>query len=427
MHRSRRRVLAAAALAAAALTVSQAPAMASTPKDVATGTRLAARTNPAVQLIQQLYGAKVVVPKPKVNKAFKALMLKAQQNAKAGRIPADHQSQLKWALGQAVLDADRYLDPAAGQKRTKAEVTNTLCTGWWMTPNGYMVTGAHCVEMAKPMIRTSLGQKVLPKLNEADALAMLAQYGRNAEPTPEIGQLAMKLFGAFNTKHMQLVGLKHGMFVISVKNTATPLTLVAKGAAWPGEDFALLKMKGAKNLPTVSLGLDTDVRVGDSLYINGFPGPITFDENLDLRSRLYPTLTEGAYNAKRLSVKGVPYIQSQAPSYHGNSGGPVFSKDGKVIGILIAGTVDQDGTQPENHSFILPVSIVQKHLAKAGVKPVESATTRVYNSALDDFFAGRYRAALPKFRQVKALYPQHPYVGAFITDTQKAIAAGKSR
>lgn len=427
MRSSRRRVLAAASLTAAALTVSQLGASASAgPKDVAAGTRLAARTNPAVQLIQQLYRGNVVVPKVKVNKTFKALLAKARQNARTGKLPADNHSQLKWVLAQVSSDVNLYLDPAR-QTRAAQSYVDTLCTGWWMTPNGHMVTGAHCVGLPKARLYAGLGSKVLPKINEDDAVAFLKKWGTKAALTPEMAATTLELFNKFNSEHMRVTRLKHTMYVISVKNVATPLSLVAKGKGWPGEDFALLKMKGARNLPTVPLGRDTDVRVGDVLYINGFPGPITFDRNLDVKSRLYPTLTEGAYNAKRTSADGVPYIQSQAPSYRGNSGGPVFSKDGRVIGILIAGTVDDKGIDAENHSYILPVSVVWKHLAAAGVKPLESATTRIYNAALDDFFAGRYRAALPKFRQAKALYPQHPYVGAFISDSRKAIAAGKSR
>jgi serine protease Do len=106
----------------------------------------------------------------------------------------------------------------------------------------------------------------------------------------------------------------------------------------------------------------------------------------------------------------------------------VFSAEGKVIGTLIAGSVDPaTGQITENHSFILPVSVIRKRLAAAGVTASSSATTRVYDSALDDFFADRYKAALPKFRKVRALYPAHPYVASYIGDSLKAIAAGRDR
>lgn len=96
----------------------------------------------------------------------------------------------------------------------------------------------------------------------------------------------------------------------------------------------------AANLPTLPLGDDTDVHVGDELYINGFPGVITNSPVFNPKSKLYPALTQGAFNASRTTITGVPYIQAQAPSYGGNSGGPVFDERGRVVGTLIAGTGD---------------------------------------------------------------------------------------
>ncbi|GAA3836032.1 hypothetical protein GCM10022226_67280 [Sphaerisporangium flaviroseum] len=439
MHRSLRVAVAAVAVALPAITVSQANASAqvaeTAPHKAAVGTRLAARTDPAVQLISLEYSATVRVPKAAPKRAFTALFAKAARHAKAGRIPADHQSQVKWVLRTARAHIDRYLAPARPQRSAKV-VTGAWCTGWWVTPDGYMVTGSHCVGKSKAQLRTSFAANALPKINSADVNGFLKSIMKVAQPDDELVKLAGTVFARFNADKMRVTGLKRYLSVVSavpgggMDKTAkvTPVALVARGRDYPGVDFALLKMKGARNLPTVPLGQDTDVRVGDVLYINGFPGLVTNSPVFNPRSKLYPALTEGAYNAKRTTILGVPYIQAQAPSYGGNSGGPVFSENGKVIGTLIAGSVDPiTGDSAENHSFILPVSIIKKRLAAARVTASESSTTRVYNSALDDFFAYRYRAALPKFRKVRALYPAHPYVATYINDTRKAIAAGKDR
>ncbi|MFC7386044.1 trypsin-like peptidase domain-containing protein [Sphaerisporangium rhizosphaerae] len=405
-------------------------------RGVAVGTRLAARTDPAVQLIETDYAATVTVPSPKAKKAFSALFDAAARHAKAGRIPADHQSQAKWVLRTAAGHVERYLAPA-GPARTAKLVRPGLCTGWWVTPDGYMVTGAHCVSATRAALRRFYGAKVLPTVTGADAKSFLTAIRRSAQPDDELVRLAKEMFGRFNARQMRVTGIHRSIAVITPlpgggrDKTAkvTPIRLVAKGRDYPGEDFAVLKMPGAHDLPTVPLGRDSDVRVGDPLYINGFPGLITTNTAVfDLRSRLYPALTEGAYNARRTTVLGVPYIQAQAPSYHGNSGGPVFDEDGKVIGTLIAGSVDPaTGETAENHSFILPVSIVRKRLAAAGVAPSASRTTVLYDAALEDFFSGRYRAALPRFQRVRALFPAHPYVASYITESRHAIAAGKDR
>ncbi len=173
------------------------------------------------------------------------------------------------------------------------------------------------------------------------------------------------------------------------------------------------------------LGNDADVQVGSTVYISGFPGLVTNTPFFSLESKLDPALTEGPYNALRTTDKGVPCIQTQAPSYHGNSGGPVFSKDGNVIGMLIAGTVSQGGEASENESFVLPVSVIKEKLNEKGIKPTASATTTRWNAALDAFFLHHYSQALPIFREVQALHPTHPWVAEYITNSQQAITAGK--
>jgi hypothetical protein len=401
------------------------------PGDVAIGTRLAARSDPAVALIGLQYKATVVVPMPTTTKAFDALTAKARKHAKAGRIPADRQSQIKWILRTALSDAGRYLKPAKKTISLKNRSLGGYCTGWWITPNGYMVTGAHCVSVSKTALRQGLAEQALPAVNAQQVKGYLKSIAGVAQPDGEMALLAQTLFGEFNTKHMRVTGVQRRIGIVralpggerDTTSVITPLRLVASGQDYPGEDFALLKLNGAKNLPTVPLGDDADVQVGDELYINGFPGVITKNPNFNAKSKLYPALTQGAFNARRTSVKGVPYIQAQAPSYGGNSGGPVFDKHGRVIGTLIAGT----GDDQENQSYILPVGVIKKHLAAARVKPAQSRTSRLYGAALDDFFARRYRAALPKFRQVRELYPAHPYVATYIADTRKAITAGKDR
>ncbi|GAA2877089.1 hypothetical protein GCM10020220_078440 [Nonomuraea rubra] len=52
-------------------------------------------------------------------------------------------------------------------------------------------------------------------------------------------------------------------------------------------------------------------------------------------------------------------------------------------------------------------------------------TTTRYNEAVNDYFRNYYEDALPKFREVQALFPNHPYVAKYISDTQAAISAGK--
>ncbi|WP_433375010.1 trypsin-like peptidase domain-containing protein [Streptosporangium sp. CA-115845] len=400
--------------------------------DVPVGTWLAARTHPSVQLTSVSYTADVAVPTPVTNEeAFKVLTQQGVDAVQSGKISSDENSIYRWIVQQMVKNPGRYFSPG-GQERVVEATAGGLCTGWWITPDGYMVTAAHCVGQEDTELAQTFATQALTKINEKDAADLVAELGDIASDE-EILRNAVKIFQIWNAENIKIRNVQSSLSLLQSlpgggvdKSTKTvPIELVAKGTVYPGKDVAILKANGQSNLPTVPLGEDSDVRVGDTLYISGFPGTVTQTSIFNLESKLNPAFTEGPYNASRQTPEGVPYIQTQAPSYPGNSGGPVFSKDGKVIGILVGGLIQQDGGSTEGESFVLPVSVVKEKLNEKNIKPAESTTTTAYNEALDLFFQNRYSDALPKFREVQALQPNHPYVAKYISDSQQAITAGK--
>lgn len=425
-------MVAASASIAMSMTAVAAPATADGEPNVPVGTRLAAQANPAVQLTSLTYSGQVVVPTPEVKQsALQALAQQAGDAALSGKIAQDERSIWKYVLQHMAANPNAYLRAAGPNRSVDAEVGG-LCTGWWVTPDGYMVTGAHCVETGDEELSQLFAQQALGKFNKADAESVVRDLG-DLQTDEEIVKLATQIFVTFNGTHLSIEGLQKNLAVLQslpgggVDKTAKPVPaeLVSVGESYPGKDFALLKVNGQQNLPTVPLGDDADVQTGDTLYISGFPGLVTNTPFFSLESKLDPALTEGPYNAKRATQTGVPYIQTQAPAYHGNSGGPVFSKAGKVIGMLIAGSVTDGGENTETQTFVLPVSIIKEKLNEKNVKPSQALTSTRYNEALDDYFRHYYSQALPKFREVQALFPNHPYVAKYISDTQQAISSGK--
>ncbi|WP_223167183.1 S1 family peptidase [Nonomuraea sp. SYSU D8015] len=428
--------IAAAAAVVMAVALPASPAMADGEPDerpdVPVGTWLAARTQPAVQLTSFTYTATVTVPSNAIDEAaYNQLVQRAAAAVAAGKIASDERSIAKWVFQEIAANVDTYVSATTPERTIDAEVGG-MCTGWWITPDGYMVTGAHCVQVGETELAQLFAQKALAKLNQQDAKEIISGLG-DLSNDEEIVKLAQQIYITFNTTNMKIGNLKQSLSVLQslpgggVDKTAkaVPAELVSVGESYPGKDFALLKVNGQQNLPTVPLGNDSDVRTGDTLYISGFPGLVTNTPFFSLESKLEPALTEGPYNATRTTQSGVPYIQTQAPSYKGNSGGPVFSKDGKVIGMLIAGTVSESGEASESESFVLPVGIIKEKLGEKNVKPAQAVTTTRYNEALNDYFRHYYEDALPKFREVQALFPNHPYVAKYISDTQQAISAGK--
>jgi len=92
-------------------------------------------------------------------------------------------------------------------------------------------------------------------------------------------------------------------------------------------DLALLKIKGATNLPFVRFGDSTTTRVGDWVVAIGNPFGLGGTVTAGIVSALHRNIGSGAYDR---------YIQTDASINMGNSGGPMFDLNGNVIGINTA-------------------------------------------------------------------------------------------
>ena len=92
-------------------------------------------------------------------------------------------------------------------------------------------------------------------------------------------------------------------------------------------DLAVLKVESDKALPFVTFGDASKVRVGQAVMAVGNP------------FGLGGTVTTGIVSARGRDIQSGPfddYIQTDAAINRGNSGGPLFDMDGKVIGINTA-------------------------------------------------------------------------------------------
>ena len=95
----------------------------------------------------------------------------------------------------------------------------------------------------------------------------------------------------------------------------------------PKTDLAVLKVKTDRSLPTVEWGDSDTMRVGDWVLAIGNP------------FGLGGTVTAGIISARSRDINTGPYddfLQTDASINRGNSGGPMFNLDGRVVGINTA-------------------------------------------------------------------------------------------
>lgn len=95
----------------------------------------------------------------------------------------------------------------------------------------------------------------------------------------------------------------------------------------PRTDIAVLKINAGHRLPYIELGESNDVKPGEWVVAMGNP------------FGLGGTVTAGIVSAVSRDIGDGPYdqfIQTDAPINEGNSGGPLFTQQGKVVGMNTA-------------------------------------------------------------------------------------------
>ena len=107
-----------------------------------------------------------------------------------------------------------------------------------------------------------------------------------------------------------------------------------------GQDLALVKVSGlTADTKVVELGSNESVSIGDTVYAIGHPNGLPWSFTLGTVSQIRKN-KKWVYEDK--SEHQATVIQTQTPISPGNSGGPLFSESGKIVGINTWGADGQN-------------------------------------------------------------------------------------
>ncbi|CAH2601960.1 putative periplasmic serine endoprotease DegP-like [Rhodovastum atsumiense] len=121
----------------------------------------------------------------------------------------------------------------------------------------------------------------------------------------------------------------------------------------PRTDLAVLKIDAGHNLPYIELGDSAKVQPGQWVIAMGNP------------FGLGGSVTAGIVSASGRDIGAGPYddfIQVDAPINQGNSGGPLFTQDGRVVGVNTAILSPSGGSI--GIGFAIPSDMVRKVVAE---------------------------------------------------------------
>ena len=122
-------------------------------------------------------------------------------------------------------------------------------------------------------------------------------------------------------------------------------------------DLALLDLRGSRDFRPVPLGDSEAVAVGEDVVAMGFP---TGNVDISLDS---PTITRGIVSAKRVSRSGIKLLQTDAAINPGTSGGPLFDRDGRVVGVNTLKVFEsRDGRPVEGIGLVVAISEAKDQL-----------------------------------------------------------------
>ncbi len=163
----------------------------------------------------------------------------------------------------------------------------------------------------------------------------------------------------------------------------------------PKVDLAVLQLITAEPLPVAVLGDSDTCKVGSITIAigapEGFKQSVTFG-NISALQR-----SEGLDDEEVIYQS---YIQTDAAINHGNSGGPLVTLDGEVIGINSAGFDEAD-----NLSFAIPINMVKdvvKKILKYGEVPRGYVGVGTYD--LSNYCNGKAQKGV----LVEEVYPETP-------------------
>jgi serine protease Do len=386
---------------------------------------------PGVVMIKTVFSADVYVNKMNMDTRNFNHLLDSIQKADTSGVIYTAEEKLDIVLKEINNNPGRFFKATLDYIRQPEEITGTG-TGFFITGNGYVATNCHLIDREPSFIRRQFILSAFQQITDANIGALESSWATRF--TEQQRTLLYNTYASVYSKlfSMVLYDLRKEVYVVfsgdkndeqsaSIKKAAN---IIIKGEPMPGKDIALLKIDGETNLPTLKIASDQLPRVGEQLYVYGYPGPVTNNDFVALESAIEPTLTTGIVSAIKKSINEWPLIQMDANINHGSSGGPVCNEKGEVVGLTTFGSIENTGGLAAGLNFAIPVAILNEYLDTADITPVFSRSSALFEEGIDAFENEYYRKALNKFEEVKQINDHYPGLAFYLNTCKINIRKG---
>ncbi len=270
-----------------------------------------------------------------------------------------------------------YQDPSWPSARNFAFNYVISGSGFFISSNGYIATNAHVSQM---------WHEGEDKAKQLLISKFIFAAGRSFYNIAQ-GSMTQQQYDIIRGRIQGLSNFNMYHFVVIPDGTEFPFEDKPSGYGAPtgesenAKDVSVIKIE-VKNAPVLILGDSDQVKVSDTDTVIGYPGVANID--------------------------------------HGNSGGPVLNDKGLVIGLATFGKDSQ-------HSFVVTSNTALEFVKSVNAANELGLTDKLYREGLDLYWQAHYKEAMPKFEEVKRLFPQHSEVNRLIQSSQQAITEGKDK
>jgi len=308
-----------------------------------------------------------------------------------------------------------YFQPPGYQGQTYNVSYVGTGSGFILSSNGYIATNAHCVttthdgeDKAKQTLFYQMVQQIAQQLGK-DPRSLntnfIDQYSRMTQ-----FELIHKIF------------LPDGSsYPFEIKQFGAP----TGESNDQGKDVAIVKIE-IKNAPILQIGDSDKVQLQDHITVVGYPAAAD-TKLLDYKSLMEATVNDGKISARKTATSGAPILQTNTAATHGNSGGPGLNDAYEVIGLLTFRGDVVNNQEVQGFTFLVPSNTVMEYVKAAGASNTQGLTDSLYREGLGYYWDQKYSLAIPKFEEVKRLFPQHSEVDKLIQSSQQAKSEGKER
>ena len=398
--------------------------------------RIMTASQPAVVLIQANYQvtgsvADITIPDANVQKLIKQV----QAMIRSGQVAYSQAAAERAAVNLVVNNPDAYYAPGSPISQDFSMVSTG--SGFFVTEDGYLVTAAHVVSADKTEIRT----QALAIEGDAQSIAAVRKQVKNdfvrdtgiALTEGQVdGLIKFYLHWLDHYLTIDKVDVRYYLGSGSVetgdhlKGIGARASVVSVDPTDSGHDIAIMKadLTGVPALPLAA----GSPNFGDPTYVIGYPRQGYLQEDVPGDQTVPVAMSSGTVQTAD-SRKGWKAWGTDAQLTHGNSGGPVLSSRGEVLGVVSYHNVDSQGNQVQGEGFFVPTQYIKEDLGPATSVPEggPKTLTSIYYHALAEGDIHRYRTELAILGQIQSRSPWNDYVKQDIVSVQTEALSGNDK